>query len=159
MLERTLVLIKPDGIKRSLIGEIVQRFERAGLKIIGMKMVWIDRDFSKQHYAGHVDKDFYPRLEKMIVSGPVVSMAIQGLHAIEIVRKLVGVTEPLKAAPGTIRGDFAMHSYEYTQDQDKAVSNLVHASGDAADAQIEIPLWFDPEELYDYSLAADSYVL
>ena len=159
MIERTLVLIKPDGVRRSLIGEIIHRFERTGLKIIAMKMVAIDREFSKQHFAAHVDKEFYPRLENFIVSGPVVAMVVQGLHAVEIVRKLVGETEPSKASPGTIRGDFAMHSYEYTRAHDKAVSNLVHASGDQEDAAKEVPLWFADEELQEFSLAIDGEVL
>ena len=159
MMERTLVLIKPDGVQRSLMGEIIQRFEKVGLKIVGMKMVWLDRAFSQKHYDAHVEKEFYPRLENFIVSGPVVAMVMEGLHAVETVRKLVGETEPKVAAPGTIRGDYAMHSYEYTRANDKAVRNLVHASGDIDDAKKEIALWFNPDDLYEYNLSADGHLL
>ena len=159
MLERTLVLVKPDGVRRSLMGEILQRFERTGLKIVAMRMLTMDRDFAKRHYAAHVDKDFYPRLENFIVSGPVVAMVVEGLHAVEMVRKLVGETEPRTASPGTIRGDFAMHSYAYTRANDKAVSNLVHASGDQEDAAREVALWFSPEEIQEFSLDVDNDVL
>ena len=159
MIEKTLVLVKPDGVQRSLVGEIIRRFERAGLKIVAIKMVRMARDFSEKHYDAHVDKDFYPRLEKFMVSGPVVAMVLEGLHAVEIVRKLVGATEPSKAAPGTIRGDYAMHSYEYTQSKGMAVRNLVHASGDTEDAKKEVALWFKKEELHPYSLSADKHLL
>lgn len=150
MLERTLVLVKPDGVQRGLIGRILQRFEDAGLKIVGMKMVWVDKDFSRKHYSSHLSKAFYPGLEKFITEGPVVAMAIEGLHAVETVRKIVGPTEPKSALPGTIRGDFAHHSYAYTDKKGIAIKNLIHASGNVAEATQEVSLWFAVEELHEY---------
>ena len=94
MIEKTLVLIKPDGVQRSLSGEIIQRFEKAGLKIIGMKMQWINSNFAQQHYNAHVGKDFYPSLESFITSGPVIAMVLEGVKSVSIVRKLVGATAP-----------------------------------------------------------------
>ena len=119
MIEQTLVLIKPDGVKRGLIGEVTKRFELRGLKIVGLKMVQVDPDFSKKHYAAHIDKKFYKGLEKFIVSGPVVAMIIEGVDAVEVVRKIVGSTEPKGADVGTIRGDFAHISYEHADKKAK----------------------------------------
>ena len=96
------------------MGEIISRFEKVGMKIVGMKMVWVDKDFAKKHYKSHIEKKFYSGLEAMITEGPVVAMVLEGLHSIEAVRKMVGGTEPKTAQPGTIRGDYAHHSYEYT---------------------------------------------
>ncbi|MCD6590028.1 nucleoside-diphosphate kinase [Candidatus Woesearchaeota archaeon] len=150
MIERTLVLIKPDGVRRGLIGKIIMRFEDAGLKIVGMKMVWIDKDFAKKHYSEHVGKDFYSMLEEFITSGPVVAMVIEGVEAVEVVRKIVGPTEPKTAPPGTIRGDFAHHSARHADKHKKAVQNLIHASGTREEAEKEIALWFNPEEIHSY---------
>ncbi len=150
MKERTLVLVKPDGVQRGLIGEVIRRFENAGLKIVGMKMVWIDKEFSKKHYKSHVGKFFYERLEKAITEGPVVAMVLEGIHAVEVVRKIVGPTEPKEAPPGTIRGDFAHHSMRYTDEMKKVVANIVHASGNAEEAAQEVSLWFDKSELHSY---------
>jgi nucleoside-diphosphate kinase len=99
MIEKTLVLIKPDGVQRSLAGEIITRFEKVGLKIIGMKMVWVNREFAKKHYKAHVDKPFYAGLESMITEGPVIAIVLEGIHAVELVRKIVGPTEPKSALP------------------------------------------------------------
>ena len=151
MIEKTLVLVKPDGVQRGLIGEIIKRFENAGLKIAGMKMVWIDKKFAKEHYKAHVGKKFYPGLEAMITEGPVVAMAIEGVHAVAQVRKMVGDTEPQGAAPGTIRGDFAHVSYDYADKKGIAIKNLIHASGSKEEAVTEIKLWFSKNELHSYS--------
>jgi len=151
MLQRTLVLLKPDAVKRSVMGEIIHRFERCGLKLVGMKMVHIDVDFAKTHYSDHVEKAFYPNLEDYITSGPVLALAIEGAHAVDVVRKLVGPTEPLKAAPGTIRGDFAHHSAMSSDQKGKSVENLIHASGNLEDAKKEIELWFGPYEMHTYT--------
>jgi nucleoside-diphosphate kinase len=159
MLERTLILVKPDGVQRGIIGRIIQRFEDAGLKIIGMKMVWVDKDFSKKHYSAHLDKPFYPGLETFITEGPVVAMAVEGLHAVEAVRKIVGPTEPKTAPPGTIRGDFAHHSYVYTDKKGIAIKNLIHASGSADEANDEINLWFSAEELHEYKTVHEKHTL
>ena len=158
MIERTFVAIKPDGVQRGLIGKIIERFENAGLKIVGMKMKWVDPDFSKIHYQAHVEKKFYKGLEKFIVEGPVVAMVLEGLHAVEIVRKIVGPTEPKEAQPGTIRGDFAHHSYEYTDKKGIAIKNLIHASGNKKEAEEEVKLWFSIDELYDYKTVHEKHV-
>jgi len=158
MMERTFVAIKPDGVQRGLIGKIIERFENAGLKIIGMKMVWVDKDFAKKHYKEHVKKSFYPGLEKFITEGPVVAMVIEGLHAVEAVRKIVGPTEPKEAMPGTIRGDFAHHSYAWTDKKGIAIKNLIHASGNRKDADTEIKLWFSMDELHDYRTVHEKHV-
>lgn len=158
MIERTLVLIKPDGVQRGLIGRLIQRFEEVGLKIVGMKMMWVDSDFAKQHYKAHVDKEFYHGLEAMITEGPIVAMVLEGLHAVELVRKMVGSTEPRSAPPGTIRGDFSHHSYVYTDAAGKAIKNLIHASGNVEEANDEIKLWFDEKELHSYKTVHEIHV-
>ena len=158
MIQRTLVVFKPDAVQRQVVGQILERFERAGFKIVGMKMVWIDKDFAKKHYAEHVDKPFYKFLEAMITEGPVIAMVLEGVHAVEIVRKLVGATEPRKAAPGTIRGDFALHSMEYADKKGSAVKNLIHASSDEEAAKREIALWFSNEELFNYTTVHEKHV-
>src|SRR3989344_5105909 len=101
-IERTFIALKPDAVQRGLIGEIISRFEKVGLKLVGMKMVWMDKKFSEKHYAAHLKKPFYKNLETFMTSGPVVAICLEGLHAVELVRKLVGSTEPKSAAPGTI---------------------------------------------------------
>ncbi|MBI5390102.1 nucleoside-diphosphate kinase [Candidatus Woesearchaeota archaeon] len=159
MIERTLVLIKPDGVQRSLTGELIQRFERVGLKIVGMKMAWVDKAFSQKHYAAHVKKPFYAGLEKMITEGPVIAMVFEGIHAVELVRKIVGPTEPRKAPPGTIRGDYAQHSYEYADKKGIAIKNLIHASGTKDEADVEVALWFKNNELHSYKTVHDVHVL
>ena len=158
MMEKTLVLVKPDGVQRQLVGRIIQRFEDVGLKIIGMKMFWVDENFSKKHYSAHIDKAFYPGLQAMITEGPVLAFVLQGLHAVTQVRKMVGDTEPKSAKPGTIRGDFAHHSYEYADNQGKAVKNLIHASGNKEEAEAEIKLWFEKKELHDYKTVHEMHV-
>jgi len=154
-IQRTLVLIKPDGVQRCLIGRILTRFEDAGLKIVGMKMEWVDEDKSKKHYSAHVDKPFYPGLEKMITEGPVLAMVLEGVEAVEVVRKMVGSTEPKGSAPGTIRGDFAHHSYKHADAKGKAIKNLIHASGTVKEAEQEVALWFAGHELHSYNTVHD----
>lgn len=158
MIERTLVLIKPDGVQRALMGRILSRFEDAGLKVVGMKMVWVDKEFSKKHYSAHVSKPFYAGLEKNITEAPVVAIALEGIGAIEIVRKMVGSTEPKGSAPGTIRGDFAHTSYAYADNKGIAMKNLIHASGNKEDAQVEVPLWFTDKELHTYKTVHDVHI-
>ncbi len=159
MLERTLLLIKPDGVQRSLVGEIISRFEKVGLKIVAMKMVWVDKRFAETHYNVHSDKKFFKSLVGFLTEGPVVAIVLEGLHAVEIVRKLVGSTEPKSALPGTIRGDLSHHSYEYTDKKGMPIKNLVHASGNKKDAEREIKLWFSTKEIHSYKLAHDIHVL
>ena len=163
-LERSLVLMKPDAVQRGLMGEILSRFERAGLKIVGMKLVWVDATFAKRHYR---EEDIVPRrgekvwhvLLKGITQGPVLAFTLEGIGAIEIVRKMVGATEPRAALPGTIRGDYAHVSYAYADAQDIHIKNLIHASADAKDAAIEVPLWFAPDELHSYKTVHDVHIL
>jgi|SRR3989344_3689149 len=150
MIERTFVAVKPDGVQRQLVGEILQRFERVGLKIVGMKMKLVDKEFSKKHYSAHVNKPFYKGLEDFIVSGPVIAFVLEGINAVELVRKIVGPTEPKSAAPGTIRGDYSHHSYSYTDKKGISIKNIIHASGNLEEAKQEINLWFKPEELHSY---------
>ena len=159
MLEQTLVLIKPDGVQRGLSGEIIHRFERVGLKIVGIKMFWVNKEFAKKHYKAHIDKPFYKGLEAMITEGPVIAMALEGVHAVELVRKMVGGTEPKSAAPGTIRGDYAHVSYEYADKKGIAIKNLIHASGNKEEAKIEIDLWFDKKELHSYKTVHEVHTL
>lgn len=159
MIEQTLVLIKPDGVERGLIGQIVTRFEQSGLKIVGMKLVKIDKEFSKKHYAAHISKPFYKGLESFIVSGPVVAMVLEGIEAIDLVRKMVGATEPKSALPGTIRGDFSHHSYGYADKKGIAIKNLIHASGSKEDAKTEVALWFGKHELITYATVHEKHTL
>jgi nucleoside-diphosphate kinase len=153
MIERTLVLLKPDAVARGLMGRVIQRFEDAGLKMVGMKMVWMDKEFGKKHYFDVAERRGEKVLDALLnfmTAGPVLAMVIEGVHATEVVRKMVGGTEPKMAQPGTIRGDFAHHSYAHTDNQGVAIKNLVHASGNAKEAEYEIKLWFKDNELHSY---------
>lgn len=147
-MERTLVIVKPDGVQRGLVGEIVGRMERRGLKIAAMKMVQVSRDLAEQHYAVHKGKFFYEDLVKYITSCPVVAYVIEGHEAIKVVRAMVGSTRPYEANPGTIRGDLAM----------MGLRNLIHASDAPETAAAEIALWFKPEEVCTYSREIDRWV-
>jgi nucleoside-diphosphate kinase len=140
-MQRTLVLLKPDCIQRRLIGEIIGRFEAKGLNIVAMKMLQVSPALSKEHYAEHVSKPFYPALEEFITSSPIVAMAIDGLEVIRVVREMLGATSGLKAAPGTIRGDFSSSRQ----------MNLVHASDSEESATRELKLYFAESELCPYA--------
>ncbi len=178
--ERTLVIIKPDGIQRSLIGEIVGRYERIGLKLVGIKMIVPTRDMVERHYTldpewkrlvgekrlkaapeGHVDgekdairigENVLAMLTGYMTAGPVLAMVWQGAHAVSVVRKVTGGTEPRTSDVGTIRGDFMLDSYEMSETDSRAVRNLVHASGSVKEAEDEISHWFAPEEIFDYRI-------
>jgi len=158
-IEQTLVLVKPDGVKRGLIGNIIKRFEQRGLKIIGLKMVQVDPDFSKKHYSEHIKKDFYKGLESFITSGPVVSIAIEGVNSVEVVRKIVGSTEPKTAEVGTIRGDYAHVSIEHANSKEEAAQNLIHASGNPKEAEQEVSLWFSIDEIHSYKVSHEEHTL
>jgi nucleoside-diphosphate kinase len=145
--ERTLVLVKPDGLRRGLVGEIVGRFERKGLKIVAAKTLRVTPELAQRHYAEHQGKPFYPGLVEHITSGPIVAMAIEGRSAISVVRLLIGTTNPQTAAPGTIRGDLGLG----------ITPNLVHASDAAASAARELALYFRPEEFLPYSRVGEEY--
>jgi len=146
--ERTLVLIKPDGVQRQLSGRIIARFEERGLKIVGLKLIAVDRELAERHYAIHRDKPFFAGLIDFITSSPVVAMVLEGPGAIELSRSIVGATRPEQAAPGTIRGDLAMVTAQ----------NLVHASDGAETAEAELALWFAPGELLSYERDVDRWV-
>ncbi len=146
-MERTLIIIKPDGVQRRLIGRIVQRFEDKGLTIAAMKLVQIDRGLAERHYAPHKGKPFYPGLIEYITSGPVVVMVLAGSRAIDISRRVMGKTFGFEAEPGTIRGDFSASK----------TFNLIHGSDSPESAAAEIALYFRPDELLTYSTAADGW--
>lgn len=158
-IERTLVLIKPDGVRRTLAGNIISRFENAGLKIVGMKMQWVDENFAKQHYSEEISKKHgekvWKSLIKYITEGPVIALVLEGIDAINVVRKITGNTYPNEALPGTIRGDFAHISRDYANAEELKVKNLIHASANKDDAKIEIPLWFKDDELHSYKTIHD----
>jgi len=147
-LERTLVIIKPDAVQRGLIGEIILRLERRGLRIAGMKLLQVSDELARRHYAIHEGKPFFPGLIQFITSGPVVVMALEGANAIEITRATMGATAPVKAAPGTIRADFGM----------QIGFNLVHGSDGPETAATELALWFSPDELVSYQRAIDPWI-
>lgn len=161
MIEQTLVLLKPDAVKRGLMGRIVSRFEDAGLKVVGAKMVLINEEFGKKHYydiAQRRGEKVLQVLLKFMTTGPVLALCLEGVNAVENVRKLVGGTEPKSALPGTIRGDFAHVSFAYADGQNKAIENLIHASGNVEEAKQEIALWFKAEELHSYKTAQEVHV-
>ncbi|MDO8459552.1 MAG: nucleoside-diphosphate kinase [Nanoarchaeota archaeon] len=186
-IEKTLVLIKPDGVQKAIVGRIISRFEETGLKIIGMKMVWVDEEFAEKHYP--LDevwaKNVYDKTKKVYDSsgkkmkqdnhiefgktiqkwnmnflkeGPIVAIVLEGPHAIDLVRKMIGATEPRQAAPGTIRGDFAsVESYILADAKERAVRNLLHASDSVEGAKREIDLWFSEFEIHNYENALDKH--
>jgi nucleoside-diphosphate kinase len=148
-IERTLVLIKPDGVQRQLVGRILARYEERGLKIVGLKLVRVDRALAERHYAAHREKPFFGGLVEFITSAPLVALAVDGPNAISVVRAINGATRPHEAAPGTVRGDFALETAQ----------NIVHASDGPEAAVEEIALWFSPDELLDYDRDVDRWVL
>ena len=160
-MQRTLVLIKPEGLKRHLVGKIISRFEDAGLKIIGMKQVWVDKEYAKKHYTEDISKRHGEKVRENllehITEGPVLAICFEGINAIENVRKIVGGTEPKSSPPGTIRGDFAHVSYDYADKNNMAVKNIIHASADEKDAKHEIILWFSEKELHSYKTVQDFF--
>jgi nucleoside-diphosphate kinase len=147
--ERTLVLVKPDGVQRQLVGRILARYEARGLKLVGLKLVQVDRDLAERHYEAHREKPFYAGLVEFIISAPLVALAFEGPNAIAVIRSINGATRPHEAAPGTIRGDFALETAQ----------NIVHASDSPEAAATELALWFAPSELLDYARDIDRWVL
>ena len=185
--EQTLVIVKGDGVQRGIVGEIITRFERIGLKIKALKMIWPNDSLVNKHYdpnntewledvgtkaligyekkgikvdktpleiGQHVQKN----LLKYFAAGPVVPMVLEGAHAVEVVRKLVGATDPLSSAPGTIRGDYSLDSYTISDDDDRTLRNLIHASGTVEEAKKEIEIWFDDSELSNYIMPHDEVI-
>jgi len=182
--ERTLVVVKPDGVQRSLIGEIIKRYERMGLKMVAMKMLVPDESFIEKHYTldpqwrkitgektikSYQEKGLVPpsrdpleisakilaNLKKYMTSGPVVAMVWQGANAVKIIRKITGGTEPLTSDPGTIRGDYVLDSYKMSDEDNRSVRNLIHASGSPEEAEMEIKHWFSENEIINYRLVQE----
>jgi len=147
-MERTFVMVKPDGVQRGLVGEVISRLERKGLKIVAMKMLWIARELAENHYTEHKEKPFFKALVDYITSGPVVAMVVEGRNAIKVVRTLVGATNPVEAAPGTIRGDFGLD----------VGRNVVHASDSPQSAEREISLFFTNDEIVSWEKADEPWI-
>lgn len=151
-LERTLVLLKPDALDRGIIGEIITRFERRGIKLVGMKMLVSEKDTAEKHYTEDLAKRRGEKVREMMItmltSGPIVALVLEGVDVVEVVRQMVGATEPKSAEPGTIRGDFAHISYRYADEKGIGIFNLIHASDSSESA--EIAVWFKPEELVSH---------
>jgi len=185
--ERTLVIIKPDGIQRTLMGEIIKRYERIGLKLMAIKMMVPTKEHIEKHYTldpnwrkvtgektikGYRDKGLKPpsedpykitevileNLKKYMTSGPVVAMIWGGAHAVKIVRKLTGGTEPLTSDVGTIRGDYVLDSYQMSDQDSRSIRNLIHASGSVEEAEMEINHWFSKDEIIDYRLVQEQII-
>jgi nucleoside-diphosphate kinase len=163
MIEKTLVLLKPDAVKRGVMGEIIARFEKVGMKIVAMKLIQVNEEQAKKHYTEDISirrgEHVRQYLVDFVTSGPVLAMVIEGVDAIENVRMMVGATEPKSAIPGTIRGDYSHVSYSHADAEKKVVANLIHASADQADAEREIPVWFAPEEIADYKTVYEAHTL
>ncbi len=160
MMERTLVLLKPDAVQRALSGRIIQRFEDVGLKIIGMKMVQASREHATEHYADVGVRRGAKILEQnvnFLQEGPVIALVLEGIQSIELVRKMVGSTESKAAPPGTIRGDFSHQSYAYADAQNQVIKNLIHASSSQEDAKKEVALWFNEKELCTYKTVHEKH--
>ena len=186
-MEKTLIVIKPDGVQRNLVGEIISRFENSGLKLVSMKMIQATEDIVEKHYT--IDPDWFKnvgtkaiesykkkgmtppsedpievgksvldRLKVYITTSPVVAMVWQGNEAVKVGRKIAGGTEPLSAEMGTIRGDYSVESYQLADGSERAIVNLVHASGSVEEAKNEIKLWFDDKEVLDYKLVRDTII-
>ncbi len=147
-MEQTLVLIKPDGVQRGLIGEVIRRLEQRGLKLVAAKFMQVSRDLAERHYAVHQGKPFYEGLVNYIISAPVMAMVWEGPNAVAAVRQTMGATRPAEAAPGTIRHDFAL----------TVGRNLTHASDSPENGQAEVALWFRPEELISWSRPTDDWI-
>jgi nucleoside-diphosphate kinase len=146
--ERSLILIKPDGVQRLLVGRIIDRYEQRGLRLVGLKLMQADRSLAERHYAVHREKPFFAGLVEFITSGPLVAIAVEGLNAVAVCRAINGATRPHEAAPGSIRGDFALETGQ----------NLVHASDSPENAAQELALWFTDHELIEYRRTVDAWI-
>ncbi|XP_052467303.1 nucleoside diphosphate kinase A-like [Carassius gibelio] len=146
--ERTFIVIKPDGVQRGLIGDIIKRFEQKGFKLVAMKLIQADEDLLRQHYCDLKDQPFFPGLVRFMSSGPVVAMVWEGFNVIKTGRVMLGETNPIDSKPGTIRGDFCI----------QVVRNIIHGSDSVESANTEINLWFKPEEIWDCTKCQDSWL-
>lgn len=163
MTERTLIILKPDTLQRGIAGEVISRFERVGLKIVGAKMIKPSKDQYFHHYetigqmvSRRGQKAFDVTLD-MMQQGPVLAMVLEGVEAVSLVRKMVGTTEPKAALPGTIRGDYAHMSFGHADEKAMGIPNMIHASGDSEEAKKEIAHWFNEEELFSYTAAHEKH--
>lgn len=162
-MERTLIILKPDALQRGIAGEIITRFERVGLKVVGTKMLAPSKEHYHHHYEGisqmisRRGQEAFDVTLEMMMTGPVLAMVLEGVEAVDQVRKMVGTTEPKAAAPGTIRGDYAHVSFAYANDKGLGIANLIHASGDAKEAEQEISHWFKDDEMYTYETTHEKF--
>ena len=147
-MEQSLVLVKPDGVQRGLVGEVISRLERRGLKLVALKLMQVEEALARQHYGEHVDRPFFQGLVSFITSGPVVGMVWESENAVNLVRQTVGATDPVKAAPGTIRGDLGLNIGR----------NIVHGSDSPESARREIDLFFQPAEILSYARSTDDWI-
>ena len=163
MVQRTLVLLKPDALERGIVGEIIQRFERVGAKMVGMKLLVSEKDTAGKHYTDDLAKRRGEKVRelmiKMLTSGPIIAVAFEGIDIVEVTRKMVGGTEPKTAAPCTIRGDFAHMAFKHADEAGIGVFNLIHASGTPEEAVAEINVWFKPEELVGWDPSFTKYTI
>lgn len=185
--ERTLVIVKPDGVQRALVGEVIKRYEQCGLKLVGLKMLIPTKELSLKHYSidpewaiksgtktfesykakglplpGNDPVEFAEGIRRKLLdfmsSGPVVAMVWQGMGSVAVVRKITGSTEPLSSAPGTIRGDYTIDSYTAADTDSRAVRNIIHSSGSVEEAEKEIPIWFDKKEIISYRFVSEEII-
>lgn len=162
-IERSLIVFKPDSVQRGIVGEILSRFEKAGLKIVGAKMLRPDYDHFYHHYENigkmvsrRGQKAFDVTLE-MMNAGPVIAFVLEGIEAVSLVRKMVGATEPKSALPGTVRGDYSHISFAHADEHGVGINNIIHASGDSSEAIEEIAHWFSESELFDYETVYEKF--
>ena len=163
-MERTLIILKPDAVQRQLVGEILTRFERAGLKVVGVKMLHPDEAHYYKHYedigkmVSRRGKEAFDVTLEFMQTGPVIAIVLEGIESVSLVRKMVGTTEPKAAEPGTVRGDYAHMSFAHANGHGIGIPNLIHASGDSDDAKAEIAHWFKKAELFDYRTAHEHFM-
>ncbi len=162
-MQRTLILLKPDAIERGIVGEILQRFERVGAKMVGLKLLTSEKDTAMQHYTDDLaqrrGEHVRTMMIDMLMSGPIIALVLEGIEIVEVVRKMVGGTEPKTAAPGTIRGDFSHVSFKHADNAQIGIFNLIHASGSVEEAPVEIDVWFKKEELVSHKPGYTSFTL
>ena len=161
--ERTLIILKPDAVQRGIVGDVLSRFEKVGLKIVGSKMLKPDHAHYTHHYetigkvATRRGQKVFDITLAMMNAGPVIAFVLEGIEAASLVRKMVGATEPKSALPGTIRGDYSHMSYAHADTNEVGIPNLIHASGDAEEAKLEVAHWFSESELFDYETAHEKF--
>lgn len=155
ILQRSLILLKPDALDRGIVGEIITRFERRGIKMVGLKMLISEKDTAEKHYTEDLARRRGEKVREMMIamltSGPIIALVLEGIDVVEVVRQMIGATEPKSALPGTVRGDYAHISYSYADEKGIGIFNLIHASDSVESAKIEISVWFKSEELVSHT--------